>query len=199
MSHGSCEDGLQTPETVTEYLKSIHLNDRESVDCAGDTNLKVKPMLALPSMFVWCLHCAVLVRIDFPIGHRIGKEICSCKAGESLFLSTVCLNCLELQKTGKKDHYNSLASRTKLVDSAHQAVYISPDCVEQSNAFEKAKSLTQISCKSLLTPIYGSHMLYHASIKELFNLCDVKCRLRTVVTDRGRTEDYESFWVAGFM
>ncbi|RKF66744.1 hypothetical protein GcM3_112020 [Golovinomyces cichoracearum] len=199
MSHSSSEDGAQTPETVTESLKIIHLNDRETVDCAGETNQKVKPVLALPSMFVWCLRCAVLIRIDYPVGHRIEEGILPCKPGESIFFSTVCSNCLELQDAGTEDSYNSLASRSQLIDRTEEAVYISPHCVEQCSAFEKATSLTQILCEYLIEPIYGSTMLYHASIKKIYNLCDAKCRLRTVVTDRRRTEDYENFMVAGFM
>ncbi|RKF80277.1 hypothetical protein GcC1_038033 [Golovinomyces cichoracearum] len=198
MSHSSGEDGLQTPETVIESLKSINLNDRESVDCAGETNQKVKPVLALPSMFVWCLRCAVLVRIDYPVGHRI-EGICSCKPGDSLCLSTVCLNCLELQEAAKKDCKLILESRSELIHISKRAVYISPVCLAQSSAFEKAKSLTQISCKNKLQQKLGGSMLYHAPIKEIYNLCDAKCRLRTVVTDRRRTEDYENFMVAGFI
>ncbi|RKF82850.1 hypothetical protein GcM3_020035 [Golovinomyces cichoracearum] len=198
MSHSSSDNGAQTPETVTESLKSIHRNDRETVDCAGETNEKVKPVLALPSMFVWCLRCAVLVRIDYPVGHRI-EGISSCKPGDSLCLGTVCSNCLELQEAAKKDSKIVLAPRSELINNSKVAVYISPDCVAQSSAFEKAKSLTQISCKNKLQQILGGSMLYHAPIKKIYNLCDVKCRLRTVVTDRRRTEDYENFMVAGFM
>ncbi|RKF84055.1 hypothetical protein GcM1_146004 [Golovinomyces cichoracearum] len=199
MSYNSSEDGAQTPETVTESLKSIHLNNRETVENAGEKIQKVNPVLALPSMFVWCLRCAVLIRIDYPAGHKIEQGILPCKPGESLFFSTVCSNCLELQYAGTENRYNSLASRSQLIDRNEEAVYISPQCVEQCRAFEKARSLTQILCEYLIESIYGSSMLYHASIKKIYNLCDAKCRLRTVVTDQRRTEDYENFMVAGFM
>ncbi|RKF77581.1 hypothetical protein GcM1_218051 [Golovinomyces cichoracearum] len=198
MSHSSSEDGAQTPETVTESLKSIHLNDTKTVDCARKTNQKVKLVPALPSMFVWCLCCAVLVRIDYPIHHRIDDEY-PCDSGNSLFLTTVCLNCLELKNASKKDGKNGLASRSQLIDRTQEAVYISPDCVKKCSAFEKATSLTQISCENQFEIIHGINMSSHASIKELNNLCDEECRLRTVVTDQRRTEDYENFMVAGFI
>ncbi|TQS34188.1 hypothetical protein Golomagni_05438 [Golovinomyces magnicellulatus] len=192
MSHNSSEDGVQTPETVTESIKSLQLNDKKTVDSAEKTTQKVTPALEHPSFFVWCLHCAVLIRIDFPVGHRI-ENIFSVEPGN------VCLNCLELQEKGKKKSQNITEPRSQLLNQIEKEIYISPQCVKQCSAFDKASSLTQNIFCELQAFVHGSYMLCHTPIKRLHNLCDDKCMLRTVVTDRSRKENYENFMVAGFM
>ncbi|RKF81777.1 hypothetical protein GcM3_031023 [Golovinomyces cichoracearum] len=196
-SFSSSDDGMKTPNTVTESKDIIQLNKKESEGPTPQTKLMVVPVLEDPSIFVWCLRCAVLVRIDYPAGHRL-DSICSCKPGNSLFIGTVCLNCVELQEKSNRSNISGVTVRSEIIGS-NAEVYISMKCIPQCSAFKKASSLTQISCIRVYEKMYGSEMLYYASIKRMLNLCDEKAKMRMVVVDQDREENYENFMVAGFM
>ncbi|TQS35454.1 hypothetical protein Golomagni_04127, partial [Golovinomyces magnicellulatus] len=196
-SYSSTDDGVKTPGTLTESEEKIQLNGKKIAGSAPQTISLVEPVLDYPSIFVWCLRCSALIRIDYPVGHRM-SEITLCSPGDSRFFGTVCLNCIEFEKIipGKNQFP---PPRSQIMEYPQEQIYLSFDCVGQSNAFDTASYLTQNSCDHISVTEYGRSLMQHIPIKRIHNLCNAKCRLRTVVTDENRTEDYENFLVAGFM
>ncbi|TQS37987.1 hypothetical protein Golomagni_01514 [Golovinomyces magnicellulatus] len=187
-SYSGTDDGVKTPGTLTESEEKIQLNDKNIAGSATQTIPLVEPVLECPRMFVWCLYCAVLICIEHPVGHKL----------ETIILSEpVCLNCIVLKN--EKQKTGATLTRSKIIDAVHISTYISMKCLTKCSAFDKASSLTPNLCTLATFSKNGCIMLYQVPINKLHNLCDEKCKLRTVMTIDNREENFENFMVAGFL
>lgn len=185
----SCTD-VHTPDTVTETVEV-------STPTTTEEARTKEPILDDPSVFVLCLRCCVLVRIDYPEGHRM-EEIYKSKKGDASFIGTTCLDCIRVDsRAGFKG-----CTKTNLdaLQSSHNFLgRISSKCITSSDMYRKACSLTQGSCRHIRFSEYAKDTFYCASISTLLNLCDSACKLRVVVTESNSKLDYKSYMAGCFM